>query len=85
MSFYKKRKKLLEEKNWDRLVEYAKELGIYMPPQGKPIDMWADKLVDRIIEAERNIYISRTWVISVISALAALTSAIAAWFAVFWH
>lgn len=81
-------KKIMTIKDRDRretaLREFAMRLGCILSstytPDGKHID---EEVIRRIHEAARSIRESRLWLIALISAIASVFSALAAWFAVF--
>ena len=77
---WKKRKDILKKQDWESLKRHAEDVGIFFHYTKIP-NLEAGKIVDKIIQAENNIYLARTWRFSLISAIAAVISALAAWFA----
>ena len=81
-------KKIMSIKDRDKrevaLRELALELGCSLfstyTPDGKHIE---EEVIRRIQEAARSIRESRLWLIALLSAIASIFSALAAWFAVF--
>ncbi len=84
----RKIKKIMSIKDRDKrevaLREFAVKLGCSLSStytsDGKHLE---EELIRRIQEAARSIRESRLWLIALISAIASLFSALAAWFAVF--
>jgi hypothetical protein len=76
------------------LIEKAKELGVYIYQDYANVPIGTNPIMApivseyeiqrRVIEAEKHIREHRLWVVSVISAIIAITSAIGAWAAVFY-
>lgn len=69
------------------LKEYGRELGVSLNslesnPAGEFSKFYEEDLIKRIYEAERSRREERLWIIAFLSAIAAIISALAAWFAV---
>ena len=78
----------------EELLNRAEELGVSTRTEeyqrfGGVIDIERKiseyELQQRVIETERHMRESKLWLVALVSALASLASALAAWFAVFWH
>ena len=77
----------------DALKRRAAELGVsmtgagtYMTPSG-PVSYGAEEheLQRRVLEAERHVRDGRLWIVALVSAVASVVSAAAAWVAIFFH
>ena len=63
-----------------KIQEYAQELGI--PSNTNFSENQHYEMLRRVLEVERSHRESRLWIIALLSAIAAIISALAAWFAV---
>ena len=78
--------KLQKEKQGQELIEEAKKLGvaisdIYTDKEFGASDVANARLQERVRNAKITRYARLTWIIAMISAIASLLSALAAWFA----
>ena len=74
-----KKHKVLQGKD---LEERAREIGVSLDDLYSGAVINEPELQRRVIEAERSLRESRLWLIALISAIASVVSAIAAWVAV---
>ena len=70
-----------------KLLEYGRELGVSLNslesnPAGQHSKFFEEILIERIYNAERLRREERLWKVAVLSAIAAIISALASWFAV---
>ena len=80
-------KKIFEEKQGQELIEEAKRLGLSLedtyPTRSYGASSVAEpKLQQKVRDAKNSRYARLTWIIALVSAVASVISAIAAWFAV---
>ncbi len=78
---------LPKEKQGQELIDEAKKLGvttedIYPTRELGASDIAQAKLQERVRNAKNHKYAKLTWIIALMSAIASVISAIAAWFAV---
>ncbi len=69
-------------KTGEPLKQEAKKLGVSLSEIGGP-ENWAE-LQKRVMEAKRFSRESKAWIVALISAIASVISAIAAWCAIFY-